>query len=50
LGIGFWACKGCSDNLGVSKELEALGIKVEYLGVALTEALQAGPDVKVIFV
>jgi hypothetical protein len=39
-GVYVTACKGCSDQLGVSEELEALGVDVQYLGVALTNVLK----------
>ena len=40
LGIDVIACKGCSDNLGVSDKLVKLGVDVKYYGVGLTEILQ----------
>jgi hypothetical protein len=39
-GIHVTACKACSDQLGVSEILEALGIDVQYLGIALTNVLK----------
>ena len=39
-GVYVTACKGCSDQLGVSEKLESLGIDVQYLGVALTNVLK----------
>ena len=39
-GVYVTACKGCSDQLGVSEQLEILGIDVQYLGVALTNLLK----------
>jgi hypothetical protein len=39
-GVYITACKGCSDQLGVSEKLESLGIDVQYLGVALTNVLK----------
>ena len=41
-GVEVLACKACSDRLGVSAELEALGVNVFYVGVALTEMLKEG--------
>ena len=40
-GVQVTACKGCSDQLGVSEQLEALGIEVQYLGVSLTNLLKS---------
>ena len=40
-GIYVTACKGCSDQLGVTEKLEALGVDVKYLGVALTDVLKS---------
>jgi len=39
-GVYVTACKGCSDQLGVSEQLTALGVDVQYLGVALTNVLK----------
>ena len=39
-GIYITACKACSDQLGVSEALEAQGIDVQYLGIALTNVLK----------
>jgi hypothetical protein len=39
-GVYVTACKACADQLGVSEALEALGIDVQYLGVALTNVLK----------
>lgn len=36
------ACKACSDNFGVSKELEKLGIDIQYVGTLVTEMLKDG--------
>jgi hypothetical protein len=41
-GVEVLACKACSDRLGVSEKLEALGVNVFYVGVALTEMLKGG--------
>jgi len=39
-GVYVTACKGCSDQLGVSEQLTALGVDVQYLGVALSNVLK----------
>jgi len=39
-GVYVTACKGCSDQLGVSEKLESLGVDVKYLGVALSNILK----------
>ena len=39
-GVYVTACKGCSDQLGVSEQLEELGVDVQYLGIALTNVLK----------
>jgi hypothetical protein len=39
-GVHVMACKGCSDRLGVSEQLEALGVDVQYWGVGLTDVLK----------
>jgi hypothetical protein len=41
-GVEVLACKACSDRLGVSEDLEALGVNVFYVGTALTEMLKEG--------
>ena len=41
-GVELLACKACSDNYGVSAELEALGIQVIYMGEPLTRYLKRG--------
>jgi len=41
-GVFFTACKKCSDDLGVSGQLEALGIETKYWGVGLTELIKSG--------
>jgi len=40
VGVKIIACKGCSDQLKVSKELEELGIEVKYVGEDLTKILK----------
>lgn len=39
-GVHITACKACADQLGVTDNLEKLGIEVIYWGVPLTEILQ----------
>jgi len=39
-GVHITACKACADQLGVSDDLERLGIEVKYWGVPLTEILK----------
>jgi len=39
-GVHVTACKACADQLGVTDELEKLGIEVIYWGVPLTEILK----------
>jgi len=41
-GVDVIACKACADIYGVSGALESLGVKVFYVGQALTEMLKAG--------
>ena len=41
-GVEVLACKACSDRLGTSEDLEALGVNVFYVGQALTEMLKEG--------
>ena len=41
-GIEVIACKACSDNFGVSDELEQIGVKVQYVGTLVTEMLKDG--------
>jgi len=38
-GVHITACKACADQLGVTEDLEKLGIEVKYWGVPLTEIL-----------
>ena len=40
IGVKVSACKACSDQLGVSKNLEDLGIEVKYWGEGLTTILK----------
>jgi hypothetical protein len=39
-GVKFSACKGCSDQLGVSEKLVELNVEVIYWGEPLTEILK----------
>ena len=39
-GVTVTACKACADQLGVTEDLEALEIDVQYLGIALTNLLK----------
>ena len=41
-GVEVIACKACSDRLGVTEALQALGINVFYVGTTLTEMLKSG--------
>ncbi|MGC9400122.1 MAG: DsrE family protein [Anaerolineae bacterium] len=41
VGVTVTACKACADQLGVTEDLEALGIDVQYLGIALTNLLKS---------
>lgn len=41
-GVTVKACKGCSDQYGVSEELEKLGITVLYIGKELTDYIKEG--------
>lgn len=39
-GVHITACKACADRLGVTDDLEKLGIEVIYWGVPLTDILK----------
>ncbi|MFX1537632.1 MAG: DsrE family protein [Promethearchaeota archaeon] len=41
-GVEVYACKACSDNLGLSDKLSKLGIKVEHVGELTTHMLKEG--------
>jgi hypothetical protein len=41
VGVRMIACKGCSDQLGVSDKLTAMGIEVAYIGGDLTDILKS---------
>lgn len=40
-GVELYACRACSDEYGLSDDLEALGLRVEHTGQMLTEALKS---------
>lgn len=44
-GVHVRACKGCSDQYGISEELEALGITVLYIGKELTDYIKEGREI-----
>ncbi len=44
-GVVVEACKACSDSLGVSDKLEAMGINVRYVGESLSNYLKEGRNV-----
>ncbi len=39
-GVHVTACKACTDQLGVSRKFEEMGIEVKYWGAPLTEILK----------
>jgi hypothetical protein len=39
-GVHMTACRACADQLGVTEELEKMGVEVKYWGVPLTEVLK----------
>ena len=41
-GVKFSACLSCANNLGVTAELEALGVEVIRWGAKMTEIIQSG--------
>ena len=41
-GVEVLACKWCSDRMGISEKLEAIGIKVEYVGSIISNLLKDG--------
>jgi hypothetical protein len=47
-GVTVKACKGCSDQYGVSEKLEELGITVLYIGKELTDYLKEGRKIMTI--
>lgn len=44
-GIVVKACKGCSDQYGVSGKLEELGITVKYIGKEITDYIKEGRNI-----
>lgn len=43
-GVTVKACKGCSDQYGITEELEKLGINVLYIGKELTDYIKEGRE------
>jgi hypothetical protein len=41
-GVHVMACKWCSDRMGITDDLEALGIEVLYVGPVISELLKEG--------
>ena len=41
-GVEVLACKWCSDRMGITEKLEAVGIKVEYVGSIISDLLKEG--------
>lgn len=39
-GVNFIACKGCTDQLGISDQFLEMGIDVKYTGVLLTDYIK----------
>lgn len=44
-GISVKACKGCSDQYGVSEKLAELGIIVKYIGKEFTDYIKEGRNI-----
>ena len=44
-GVVLKACKGCSDQYGVSEKLSDIGIDVKYIGKELTENVKSGKKI-----
>lgn len=44
-GVTVKACKGCSDQYGISEQLEDLGITVVYIGKELTDYIKEGREI-----
>lgn len=44
-GVTVKACKACTDEYGVTTDLERLGIDVKYMGEPLTQYLKGGQTV-----
>lgn len=45
LGVHIEACKDCSDNIGVTEDLEKLGIEIKYMGEPLTKYIKNGEPI-----
>lgn len=43
--VSFTACKRCADTLGVTVQLENLGVEVKYWGESLTELLRSNAKI-----
>ena len=41
VGVSVVACKSCSDSLGTTEKLQAMGVDVRYLGEELTRILKS---------
>jgi len=41
VGVEVVACKACSDSLGTTEKLRAMGVEVLYLGEELTRVLKS---------
>lgn len=44
-GVTVRACKGCSDQYGISDKLEEMGISVLYIGKELTDYMKEGREI-----
>lgn len=44
-GVTVKACKGCSDQYGISEKIEELGITVLYIGKELTDYIKEGREI-----
>ena len=40
-GVHVTACKACTDEFGVTPEIEALGVEIKYWGAPLTDILKS---------
>ncbi len=45
MGVHFTACKRCADTLGVTPQLESLGVEVRHWGESLTGLMKAGANI-----
>lgn len=41
-GVEVWACRACSENYGVTEDLEKAGFNVFHVGESTTEMIKAG--------